>query len=102
MLQLIKKHLLRIINDIDSGNTNISEEEQVELVEFLKRFNSRDKYVSKYQAYTYLNISRATFDNMVSAGIIPKGIKEAGFKELRWNLSDIQKIAKDKSININN
>lgn len=102
MLQIIKKLLLKVVDDIDSGNSELSQQEMGEVVDLLQRYNFRDKHISKYQAYTYLNISRATFDNMVRAGIIPKGVKEAGFKELRWNLSDIQKIAKDKSININN
>lgn len=102
MLQLIKKHLLRIVDDIDTGNTNIDENEQVELVEFLKKFNSREKMLSKYQAYTYLNLRRAQFDNLVREGKIPKGIKEAGFKELMWKLSDIKKIAKDRNNIINN
>lgn len=102
MLQLIKKHLLRIVDDIDADNTNLNESEQIELVELLKKFNSRGKMISKYQAYTYLNMSRAQFDNLVRAGKIPKGIKESGFKELRWRLSDIQKIAKDRNTNINN
>ena len=102
MLQLIKKHLLKIIDDIDSGNTNLNEEEQLKVVELLKKFNSREKMISKYQAYTYLNLRRAQFDNLVREGKIPKGIKETGFKELRWKLSDIKKIAKDRNTSINN
>lgn len=102
MLQLIKKHLLKIVNDIDAGNTNLNESEQIELVEFLKKFNSREKWMSKYQAYTYLNLRRAQFDNLVRAGKIPEGTKEPGFKELRWKLSDIQKIAKSRNTNTNN
>lgn len=30
-------------------------------------------------------MSRATFDNYVRNGIIPKGIKRPGFKELSWD-----------------
>lgn len=30
----------------------------------------------------YLKVSRATFDNYVRAGKIPKGRKQIGFKEL--------------------
>lgn len=102
MLQLIKKHLLRIVDDIDSGNTNLNESEQMEIAKFLKAFNSREKMMSKYQAFTYLNMSRAQFDNLVREGKIPRGIKESGFKELRWKLSDIQRIAKDRNTSINN
>lgn len=92
MLQLIKKHLQQIIEDIDAGNTNLSEEEELKLLKYLKGFNSREKYFSKYQAYTYLRISRAEFDNRVREGKIPKGIKIQGFKELHWKQKDIKNL----------
>lgn len=90
MLQVIKNQLLRILDDIDTGNTNMTEEEMIETAKFLKKFNSREKYISKYQAYTYLNMGRAKFDNLVRAGVLPKGKKVEGFKELRWSLKDIK------------
>ena len=40
-------------------------------------------------ACDYLGVSRATFDNYVIDGLLPKGIKEDGFKELSWNKSDL-------------
>lgn len=90
MLGIIRKHLSQIIDDIDSGNTNLTEEEELELIGFLRKFNSRDKYISKYQAYTYLNISRAKFDNLVREGVLPRGKKVEGFKELQWSLKEIK------------
>ena len=51
---------------------------------------SNVKY-SKYQAINYLNISRATFDNYVADGKIPKGRKQQGFKEIFWLKSDLDK-----------
>lgn len=97
MLGIIRKHLSQIIDDIDSGNTNLTEEEELELIGFLRKFNSRDKYISKYQAYTYLNISRATFDNLVRDGVLPKGRKVEGFKELQWSLKEIKDYGKRKN-----
>lgn len=96
MLQIIKKYLLQIVDDIDSGNTNASEDELVQAAVVLKKLLRKDTPISKYQAYTYLGISRATFDNMVREGKIPRGKKVAGFKELQWNKKDIIRIAKDK------
>lgn len=32
-----------------------------------------------------VNVSRATFDNYVRAGRLPRGKHEAGFKELSWD-----------------
>ena len=93
MLQVIKRLLLKMVDDIDAGNSNISQKEMVEIIEALRRYNYRDKYISKYQAYTYLNISRAKFDNLVREGKIPRGKKVEGFKELQWSLKEIKDVA---------
>lgn len=45
--------------------------------------------MSKIQACDYIGVSRATFDNYVRDGFIPKGIKQEGFKELSWQKSDL-------------
>lgn len=45
--------------------------------------------MSKTQAADYIGVSRATFDNYVHDGFLPKGIKKEGFKELRWYKSDL-------------
>lgn len=95
MLQTIKKLLQNIIDDIDAGNTNIDEEEAIQIAKTLKEMSRKDIPMSKYQAYTYLNISRASFDNLVRAGKIPKGKKVQGFRELQWFKRDLKKI-KDK------
>lgn len=92
MLQVIKNQLLKIIDDIDAGNTNADEEEAIQIAKTLKEYTRKDIQMSKYQAYTYLNVSRATFDGMVRAGVIPRGKKVAGFKELRWSKKDLDKV----------
>ena len=86
--------MLNIIDDIDAGNTNADEEELVQIAKTLKEMVRTDIPMSKYQAYTYLNISRASFDNMVREGKIPKGQKVQGFKELRWYKKDLKKLRK--------
>lgn len=96
MLKLIRDHLLKIVDDIDVGNSNISEEQQLELLNTLKTLSDRDKRLSKYQACQYLNMSRATFDNYVRAGILPKGKKQQGFKELSWSQKDLDNYIKEK------
>ena len=45
--------------------------------------------MNKTEASDYLGISRATFDNYVKNGFIPKGQKVGNFKELRWYKSDL-------------
>lgn len=90
MIKLIKSLLQNCIDGIDSGNSNLSTEEGLEVIEILKRYTNKDKKLSKYQACQYLNISRATFDKYIREGKIPKGNKEVGFKELFWNEHDIR------------
>ena len=89
MLQTIKKLLLGIVDDIDAGNSNIDEQEAIQIAKILKSMR-KDNPMSKYQAYTYLNISRATFDNLVREGRLPKGRKIPGFKELIWLKKDLK------------
>lgn len=93
MIGLIKQQLIRIVDDIDAGNTNISEDDAISVARALNEF-ARENGISKYQAYTYLNMSRAKFDNLVAEGKLPKGKKVAGFKELRWYKQDLDKYIK--------
>lgn len=63
MLGVIREILAKIVRDIDAGNSNISEEEALELVKVLKSYTDKTEKLSKYQACRYLNMSRASFDN---------------------------------------
>ena len=74
---------------MDSGNTNLTEEEELELLDTLKIYLDKTTRLSKYQACEYLGVSRATFDNYVREGKLPKGKKEAGFKELSWSKKEL-------------
>lgn len=85
MLKVIRSILSKIINDIDAGNSNISEDEAMELTKVLQSLTDKTVRMSKYKSCQYLNISRATFDNYIREGKLPKGKKEAGFKELSWD-----------------
>lgn len=94
MLQAVRKALQLIIDNIDAGNTNLTEEECITIVDTIKRLSQKERLISKYQAYTYLNISRATFDRLVQEGRLPKGKKIAGFKELFWDERQIREYLK--------
>jgi predicted DNA-binding transcriptional regulator AlpA len=89
MLSAIKDQLLKIVNDIDNGNSNITEDEEEKLIHLLSSIN--DHKISKYQACQYLNMSRATFDNLVREGKLPQGTRQVGFKEKFWRKGDIMK-----------
>ena len=95
MLEVIRSLLLKIVDDIDAGNSNISENDAIEIVKVLSEYTRKDKGISKYAACEYLNISRATFDNYVREGKIPKGKHELGFKELRWYKKDLDKFIEE-------
>lgn len=96
MLKIIRNLLLEIVERIDSGNSNITEEEAFQVIKNLKAMTDKDKPLSKYQACQYLNISRATFDNYVRDGLLPKGTKQAGFKELSWTQKQLDDFIKER------
>lgn len=95
MMKIIRELLLKIINDIDTGNSNLSAEECKEIIEHLTEISNKNEKLSKYQACKYLNISRATFDNYVRDGRIPKGRKQQGFKELFFYKKDLDKFVEN-------
>ena len=94
MIGLIRSLLQNCIDRIDAGNSNLSAEEEIEIIELLKKYTNKDRKFSKYQACKYLNISRATFDKYIREGKIPKGKKETGFKELFYLESDLREFVK--------
>ena len=61
-------------DEIDAGNSNISESEQEEVVQLLQKIYSQK--LSTIQAANYIGVCRSTFENYVNKGLIPKGIKE--------------------------
>lgn len=99
MLKIIRNILANIIDNIDSGNSNINEEQAIELAKVLQSYTDKTRRLSKYQACQYLNCSRATFDNYVRAGLLPKGKKEAGFKELSWEIKTLDEFIKTRHNN---
>ena len=96
LLKIIKEELLKIVDNIDACDSNISEEEGSALINTLKSFTEKDIPMSKYQAFNYLHISRATFDNLVREGKIPQGKKQQGFNELQWFKKDLDVYRENK------
>lgn len=90
MLQIIKSILQKFIDDIDSDNTNLSYDQQCDIIRILSNVNAgQSNEMNKTQAADYIGVSRATFDNYVRDGFIPKGKQIGNFKELRWYKSDL-------------
>jgi predicted DNA-binding transcriptional regulator AlpA len=77
--KIITQLLRNLADNIDAGNTNASEEELLEMCDYLGFITNPEGKISKYQAVKFLGVSRATFDNYVAKGLIPKGMKQQGF-----------------------
>ena len=90
MLNIIKELLLNIVDNIDSGNSRIPEDKQIDIIRYLNEFTNTTERLSKYKACQYLNVSRATFDNYVREGKLPKGKKTPGFNELSWTKKELE------------
>lgn len=85
-------NLLRdIANKIDAGNTEITEDEAMDIISMLAH-----EALSKEEACIYMNLKTSRFDDLVRGGIIPKGVKRKGWKELRWYKDDLIKVIKER------
>lgn len=88
-LRILKKLLEECINNINAGNSNHDEKELDEIIKDLTKLNRGIKRISKREACErILHCSSSTFDNYLKIGLIPKGHKEYGFKELSWSEKD--------------
>lgn len=83
------KTLQEITEKINDGTCDFTEEEACDIMSLIAH-----EGMSKEQACSYLNCSRATFDNAVRDGIIPKGRKERGKKELVWYKDELINVLK--------
>lgn len=89
MLKILGKLLRKVVDDIETGNSHITEEEEKKIIEAINE--ATEPKLSKYQACQMLNIQRSAFDKLVREGKLPRGSKQIGFKELFWKKSDIVK-----------
>lgn len=89
-----KKALVAILENtlenVNAGNTNITEEEASVIIDHLTMLNKGAATVSKaYACEHVLHITSNKFDYLVRKGIIPHGRKRLGFNELSWVLKDL-------------
>ena len=90
----LKSILVSLIDGMDAGNTNLTDDEMVFLTDTLRAFT--DDKISKYQAARYLGLNEKQFDYKVSKGEIPPGRKQIGFKEKFWYRSDLEHLIRHK------
>lgn len=91
-LKILRKVLEEAINNIDAGNNNHSDDELDDIISSLTKLNRGIKRISKREACErILHCSPSTFDNYIKLGLIPRGHKDYGFKELSWSEKDFDK-----------
>lgn len=85
LLKILVKELRLAADKLEKGTCVISMDAARDIITVLTHVP-----LSKEQACMFLNISRATFDNYVGLGKLPKGRKEVGKKELVWYQDELQ------------
>ena len=78
MLKVIRDLLLKIVDSMDAGNSNITEKEAFEIIDIIKHYTDTTQYYNRTQAAKYLNCSVQSFDLYRKEGKIPEGIKQVG------------------------
>lgn len=91
MIESIKKSFTKILREtadkIDADNTNINEEQAIQIMSIIAH-----EPISMEEASMELNVSRTKFNNMINEGKVPKGRKRIGFKEKVWYRDEIKNI----------
>ena len=90
-LKSLRNSLMAIIKNIDSGNSEMTSSQVEDILSTINFMSQSNVKYSKYQALNYLGLKRSTFDYYVEKGKIPKGRQQAGFKEIFWLKSDLDK-----------
>lgn len=91
--------LLRTVADnLDAGNSNITEDEMLEICELIGNSSNPEEKISKYQTAELLGVSHKTIDYYVKKGYIPHGRQEVGFKEIFWYKKDVLKYKEVKDL----
>lgn len=90
LLKEVRSILVKKIEDIDTGNSNLDEESLANIVRSISESTDLTVKISKYKFSQLIHVSTSTFDNYVRDGKIPKGCHDIGFKELFWTMKDVK------------
>ena len=86
--RLLADLLRKTADAIDQGTCLLTNAQASMIIDELT-----NRPMSKEQASIYLGMGRSSFDKAVREGIIPRGRKVAGFKELLWFSRDLKAVA---------
>lgn len=98
-LKLLSGEFRRIADDIDDGNSNLTEDDCIELIESIAHYTDSTKKYSIYQAAKFLGKSKSSLDKYIKSGKLPEGRKEQGFTEkfyLKKDLIKMKEMLKEK------
>ena len=79
LIKLLTKTLRDTANKLDAGNSELTEEEAMDILSILTH-----KVLSKEQACDFVGLGPSQFNNLIALKKLPKGRKRRGFKELVW------------------
>lgn len=79
LIKLLTKKLRETADKFDAGNTELTEEEAMDILSVLTH-----KVLSKEQACDFVGLKPSQFNNLIALKKLPKGRKRRGFKELVW------------------
>lgn len=86
--KLIAALLRELANKFEANTSDATEQECMDILSIVGH-----QRMSKEEACSYLNMPINTFNMYVSRGIIPKGRKERGRKELSWFKDELAKVS---------
>lgn len=88
-LELLKLGLKKIVDDLDAGNTNVTDDQCEEIFDIIRK--SHPKYrMSYYESAQYLEKSRKSIDYYIQQGWL-KPRSQPGFVEKFFYREDLDK-----------
>lgn len=88
-----------LADSLREGTLSLTEEQAHTLLQGfspLKHKSMQLRICNITQACRYIGVSQPTFRKLVRQGVLPKGEKIAGFRELIWYKDDIEGYCKEK------
>ena len=91
-IKLIRQLLVKVIEDIDNGNYDRTDDEINAAIDSLNVLNYGVKrYSKRWLCDNILHCSESCFNNYLTLGIIPAGESIGiGFKEKSWSINDMK------------
>ena len=84
---LIANRLRELADKFEANTSEATEQQCLDILHIIGH-----ERMSKEQACRYMNMPINTFNMYISRGIIPKGRKEVGYKELTWYKDELDSI----------